>query len=132
MGKIPKPFLWPNPWTHLYPHPRNRLAPLPQRVNKQRDLLFVLTHLCCYRGPNKILPGFLVWPVINFTGWGRPRNLFSNRTMVNLSKLRNWNWCIIISWDLEFPWISPVFPPMFFFCSGGSTGFHILIVIMSP
>ena len=38
---------------------RNKLAPLTCRV----DLIF----LCYSRGPSKALPGFLVWPLINFS-----------------------------------------------------------------
>ena len=37
-----------------------------QGANKQGKLLFVLAPPCCSGGPNKALPEFLVWPLINF------------------------------------------------------------------
>ena len=54
VGKTPKPPLRPDPWTHPYPQP-----PLQGK-------LFVLAPPCCSRDPNKALPEFLIWPLINF------------------------------------------------------------------
>ena len=41
-------------------------TPWPQGASQQGNLLFVLTPPCCRKGPNKALPEFLVWPLINF------------------------------------------------------------------
>lgn len=35
-------------------------------VSKQRNMLLVLTPLCCSRGPIRVLPEFLVWLLVNF------------------------------------------------------------------
>ena len=56
-----------------YPHPYIR-----QLSGADGGLLFVLTPPCCGRGPNKTLPEFLVWPLINFCWLRKPRNLISN------------------------------------------------------
>ena len=42
------------------PHPPARGA------SQLGSLLFVLTLPLCSKGPNKALPEFLVWPLINF------------------------------------------------------------------
>ena len=49
----------PSGWTPGPTPIRNQLAP-PQGVSEQGKLLLVLPPLCCSRGPNKALPGFLV------------------------------------------------------------------------
>ena len=38
----------------------------PTSGREQGKLLHVLSALCCSGGPNKALPEFLVWPLINF------------------------------------------------------------------
>lgn len=35
-------------------------------VSKQRNMLLILTPLCCSRGPIRVLPEFLVWLLVNF------------------------------------------------------------------
>ena len=58
-GRLPKPPLRPDPWTHPYPaHPSSG--------SQQGNLLLVLAPPCCSRSPNKALPEFLVWLLINF------------------------------------------------------------------
>ena len=44
-----------------------------QGVSKPGTLLFVPTARCYSKGPNKVLPEFLVWPLVNFCILGRPR-----------------------------------------------------------
>ena len=41
-------------------------ACLPWVQSKQGDLLFAFFAFCFIRGPNKALPEFLVWPLVNF------------------------------------------------------------------
>ena len=46
-------------------------------VSEQGNLLVVLTLQCHSRGPNKALPEFLVWPLINFYWLGKAKNPLS-------------------------------------------------------
>ena len=63
VGKPPKPPLWPDPSTHLYPHPiKGTSSPLLREP--ARNLLLVLTPPAAARAPVK--PGFPFWPLINF------------------------------------------------------------------
>ena len=83
----PPPKGWAKPLSHPparpldtplpSPHIRNKLAP-PRGASKQENLLFDLAPRCCSRGPNKALPEFLVWPLINFYCLRRQRTLVSN------------------------------------------------------
>lgn len=57
----------------LLPHLRNQLT-LTQGASKQGNLLLVFIPSCCSRSPNKPLPAFLIWPLINFCWWGEARN----------------------------------------------------------
>ena len=74
VGKPPKPPLWPNSWTHHYPHPTegSRSASLCSRREQARA---PVTCSCCPPGPCpsaaagapiKALYEFLVWPLVNF------------------------------------------------------------------
>ena len=70
VGKPPKLALQPDPPGHtptltVHKEQARRFHPA-QLVSQQGILLFVLPPLCCSRGPNKALPEFLVWPLINF------------------------------------------------------------------
>ena len=69
----------PQPLDTPLPSPpiRNQLAP-SRWVSKQGNLLLVFDLHCCSRGPNKALPEFLVWPLINFYWLRRPKSLVSN------------------------------------------------------
>ena len=72
-AKTPKPLLWPDAWTHLFPHPiRNQLA--PASGSEQGNLLLVFAPSWGRRGPNKGLPEFLVWPLVNFCCLGKAKN----------------------------------------------------------
>ena len=51
----------------------------PLLGNEQGNLLLVFVPPCGSRGPNKALPEFLVWPLINFFWLRRPRSLISIR-----------------------------------------------------
>ena len=80
VGKTPKPPLWPDPWTHPYPHPisgTSSPAPLREQASKETCYLFLLPP-CCSRDSNKALPEFVVWPLISFYWLRRPRTLVSN------------------------------------------------------
>ena len=67
VGRPPQPRLWPDPWTHPYPHPiQGTSSRTLGGASKQGNLLFVLAPRCCSRGPNKALPAFVVWPLVNF------------------------------------------------------------------
>ena len=78
VGKPPKPPLWPDLWTRPYPHPIEGSSS-SSLGSKEGNLLLVFTPSCCHRSPNKALPEFLVWPLINFFCLRRPRILVSNR-----------------------------------------------------
>ena len=65
-GQTPKPPLWSGPGTHPYLHPDKERAPSPSLGSEQGNVLLVFTPTCCSRGPNKGLPEFFVWPLINF------------------------------------------------------------------
>ena len=53
------------------PHIRNHLPPPhPHRGSKQgREPVVCSCSLCCSRGPNKVSPKSLVWPLIHFYWW---------------------------------------------------------------
>lgn len=57
VDRSPKPSLQPGPWAHPDSHPIEGQARSLQQVNKQGNMLPVLTPLCCIRDPNKVLPG---------------------------------------------------------------------------
>ena len=59
------------PLASLTPY-KEQTAPA-RGVSKPGTLLLVLTTRCCSRGPNKVLPEFLVQPLVNFYCLGRPR-----------------------------------------------------------
>ena len=61
------------------PHIRNQLSLPSPAESKQGKLLLVFTPLCCSTSPNKDLPEFLVWLLINFCWLRRPRSLVCNR-----------------------------------------------------
>ena len=64
--------------------PCNEPAHSPQRASKGTCCLFSLSHPPdprCSRDPNKALPEFLVWPLINFYLLRRPRTLVRHRGM---------------------------------------------------
>ena len=46
----------------------------PSLESEQGNLLLVLAPHWCSRGPNKALPEFLVWPLINFYWLGKAKN----------------------------------------------------------
>ena len=66
VGRPPKPPLRPPPLDPPLPSPhiKNQLA--PPWGSKQRKLSLVFTPLCCSRSPNKALPAFPAWALINF------------------------------------------------------------------
>ena len=68
MGKPPQPHLQPESWTHptLIPY---KEPTHPRLGTKQGNLLLVFAPSCYSRGPNKALPEFLDWPLINFYWW---------------------------------------------------------------
>ena len=59
------------PLVSLTPY-KEQTAPA-QGVSKPGTLLLVRTTRCCSRDPNKVLPEFLVRPLVNFYCLGRPR-----------------------------------------------------------
>ena len=66
VGKTPKPPLWPDPPDTPLPSPRLRNQLAPPSGSQQGKLLPVLAPRCCSKGPNKALPEFPVWPLVNF------------------------------------------------------------------
>ena len=69
----------PKRWADHLSHPSN-LTPGPTPTltplwgSEQGKLLLVFAPPCCSRGPNKALPKFLVWPLINFYWSGKAQN----------------------------------------------------------
>ena len=55
----------PSSWTHDSLHIRKQLGP-HWGAKEQGKLLLVLAPHCYRRGPDKALPKFLVWPLVNF------------------------------------------------------------------
>ena len=79
-GRKPsKPPLWNDPWTHLTFTPYKEQAHPSSRSKPAREPV-TCSHCppCWHKGPNKALPEFLVWPLINFYWLRRPRILVHN------------------------------------------------------
>ena len=57
----------------LSSHVRNQFT-LSQWGGKQRSMLLVLTPPYCNLDPDKALPKFLVWPLVNFCWLGKTKN----------------------------------------------------------
>ena len=86
VGKTPKPPSGPTPGHTPTLTPCKEPTcppppPPPQGPSKQENLLFVLTPLCCSRGPNTALTEFLVWSLINFCLLKSPRTLVGNKSI---------------------------------------------------
>ena len=78
---------WADHLIHSGPTHRSAPAPaltpfkgpaLPHWGSEQGYLLLVFTPSCCSTSPNKALPEFLVWPLINFYWLKSPRTQVSN------------------------------------------------------
>ena len=76
MGKPLSPALaWPLDTLLTSPHVRNQLTPRhPRGTSRYGALLLVLTPHCCSRGPDKPLPEFPAWPLINFYWLRKAKN----------------------------------------------------------
>ena len=74
---------WVNHLSHpsrLTPGPMPTITPYkepahPSLGSEQGLLLLVLTTPYCITGPNRALPEFLVWPLINFYWLGKAKNV---------------------------------------------------------
>ena len=76
----------PKGWAKHLSHPSNptpghtaTLTPYkeparPSSGSEQGNLLSVLAPPCCSRRPNKVLPEFLVWPLVHFYSLGKAKN----------------------------------------------------------
>lgn len=62
VGKPPKLYLWPDPWTHPYPYPirYQRTPSLALPGSGEGSVLLDFTPLHCSSGPSKALPEFPV------------------------------------------------------------------------
>ena len=72
VGKPPMLSFCPNSWTHPYTYSISGTSST-QQGSKQGNLSLVLTPHCCSRNPNKALPEFLVWLVVNFYWLGKAK-----------------------------------------------------------
>ena len=86
VGKPPKLLLLPNPRSRPYPHPISGISLPPASGSDQGHLLLVFTPSCCSRNPNKALPKFLFWPLINFYWLGKAKNLMGNSMFVTIDE----------------------------------------------
>ena len=83
----------PKAWANYLSHPpgpipghTTTLTPYkesarPHWASEKGNLLLVLAPPCCSRVPNKALPEFLVWSLINFYWLRRPRTLVGNKAI---------------------------------------------------
>ena len=79
VGKAPKPPLWPNLWTHPYPHSiKGTSSPAPQGASKGTYCLFSLPSAAAGTPSKVSSPESFVWPLSISTDWGRPRTLVGN------------------------------------------------------
>ena len=62
----------------LTPYKEQACLPLPSGNEQTRERVVCSQSPCCSTGPNKALPGFLCWPLINFCWLRRPRTLVGN------------------------------------------------------
>ena len=72
-SRLPKPPLPVNSPILHYPHQHT-----PYLRNQPTFLLHVFTPLCYSLSPNKTLPEFPVWPLVNFYWLNNPRTLVGN------------------------------------------------------
>ena len=73
-GRPPKPPLRPDPGSVPTLTPFKAPAcPPPTSEREQGHLLFVFAPMCYSTSPNKALPEFLIWPLINFYWLKSPR-----------------------------------------------------------
>ena len=86
VDRPPKPPLRPNPGPTCIPY---KQPARPGSWSKQGKLLLVFTPSCCSKNPNKALPEFLAWPLINFYWLRRPRTLVSNILLLYVLILRH-------------------------------------------